>query len=224
MKKLIFIFSLIISISAYSQNKLEALADYCVEVRNAYIDGTKGSWSDELVKNLEQTISGYGPSRVPDKLTFNYKGVPLNLSYWDDGLKIKGKEFKDSDTPPQFLDPVSVDNYLAWLKEMVVLNDIPLLRAFPYDFLYTNLYVKGNSKISLGGESLGDTNLLIISNSNDNINIHVSCKDGGVDENVVLNSDNPLHIFNWKTNSKHNFNVSIENLSTSPVTVFVAKD
>lgn len=224
MKRLYLILVLLFSLSAYSQNKLETLYNYCKEVREAYIKGNEGGWSNDLIQNLERTISGYYPSKDPTKTEFFFNGVPIKLSYWDDGLKIKGNNQPDTNTPMQFFDPGSVDNYLAWLHEDIILNDIPLLRSAPYDYLYTNLYLKGNSKITLKADCIGETNLLITSNSSDSLKLNIICKDAGTDDKITLSSQEPLHVFTWNTNNESGFTISIENLSAIPVTVFIAKD
>lgn len=216
MKFIVLILTLSFSFCAYSQNKIDALANYCRSVRAAYIDNN--------IDALENTISGYYPSTNSTKAEFFYDGTALDLSVWDEDIQIKGNIPLDSNTNYRFFDPSSVDSYIATVKGDVVLNEIPLLRAAPYDFLYTNFAIDRNSKVVVKASSIGETQLLITSDSFEEVAVSVKCHSSKYNEKIILGSSNPLEIFSWDSENEANFVVIIENNGNKPISIFLAKD
>lgn len=205
-----------VSLCAYSQSKINTLADYCIEVRNAYLSNN--------LENLEQAIAGYYPSTSSNKAEFFFNGTELDLSVWDEEIQIKGKMNESSMDSHRYFDPSSVDTYIASAKGEVVLNEIPLLRAAPYDFLYTNFTVDKTSKAEVKAFCLGATHLLITTDSSDPVLVSVKCNLVNLNEKVTLDSTTPLEIFSWECNKESNFTVTIDNRGVKPISVFIAKD
>lgn len=215
MRPSLILLAMFVSLCAYSQSKMDTLADYCMEVRNAYLNNN--------LRNLEQAIEGYYPSTSSNKAEFFFNGTELDLSVWDDEIQIKGK-MEDSMDSHRYFDPSSVDTYIAYAKGDVVINEIPLLRAAPYDFLYTNFTVDKASKADVKASCLGETHLLITTDSSEPVIVSVKCSLAKFNEKVTLDSTSPLEIFSWECNKETDFTLTIENRGDKPISVFIAKD
>lgn len=216
MRYLILLITLIFPLAISAEDKIRILHDYCVDVRNSYIN--------DNIDDLENAISGYYPATNKNKAEFYYNGVELDLSTWDDNIQIKGKIINNSSEPNQYFDPSSVDLYIAHVKGDIIINDIPLLRAAPFDFLYKNLTLGAHSKIEIKASCLGNCNLLLVSNSLDKVNVSIKCPYNKYSDEVTLNNSNPAVIFSWDSDRETTFTVNVENVSDKPICLFMAKD